>query len=200
MDTVNDPMPCAPSSKRSAHTTRKVCSVMLLLMSVLCGANSLWAQAPHAEESQVKAAFLYNFGKFVKWPNGEIPQSFTICVLGKDPFGPELDSIVSGELVDGKPVAVRRIGGIQDAVGCRILFISTSEQNRLGLILSAVSKMPVLTVSDIPDFIERGGIIQFVLVNGRVRFDVNLGSAEYSGLGMSSELLKVAQRVKRKGD
>jgi hypothetical protein len=68
------------------------------------------------------------------------------------------------------------------------------------LILSAVSKLPVLTVSDMPEFIERGGMIQFVLVGGRVRFDVNLGSTENSGLGMSSELLKVAQRVKRKGD
>jgi hypothetical protein len=177
-----------------------VCSTLLLLISVFCCASSLWGQVPRAEESQVKAAFLYNFGKFVKWPNGQSPQSFTICVLGKDPFGPELDSIVSGELVDGRPVTVRRIAGTQDAAVCRILFISVSEQNRLGLILSAVSKLPVLTVSDMPEFIERGGMIQFVLVGGRVRFDVNLGSTENSGLAMSSELLKVAQRVKRKGD
>jgi len=175
-------------------------STLLLLISVFCWASSLWGQVPRAEESQVKAAFLYNFGKFVKWPNGQSPPSFTICVLGKDPFGPELDSIVSGELVDGRPVTVRRIAGTQDAAVCRILFISVSEQNRLGLILSAVSKLPVLTVSDMPEFIERGGMIQFVLVGGRVRFDVNLGSTENSGLAMSSELLKVAQRVKRKGD
>jgi uncharacterized protein DUF4154 len=194
-------MPCTSDSKQEAHTTgRKLCSTLLLLISVFCWASSLWGQVPRAEESQVKAAFLYNFGKFVKWPNGQSPQSFTICVLGKDPFGPELDSIVSGELVDGRAVTVRRIAGTQDAAGCRILFISASEQNRLGLILFAVSKLPVLTVSDMPEFIERGGMIQFGLVGGRVRFDVNLGSTENSGLAMSSELLKVAQRVKRKGD
>jgi hypothetical protein len=163
-------------------------------------AGSLLAQQPKAEESEVKAAFLYNFGKFVKWPSGAEQPSFTICVLGRDPFGAQLDTIVAGESVGAKPITVRRIAAVQEASSCRILFISASEQSHLNTILPAVAKNSVLTVSDLPQFVERGGMIQFVLDQGRVRFEVNLGSAESCGLSMSSELLKVATHVKRGGD
>jgi len=155
------------------------------------------AQQGHPTELQVKAAYLYNFGKFVRWPadRDPSPKSREICVLGKDPFGAVLDATVAGESMDGRPITVRRLANLPDAPSCSILFVSTSEENRLYTILSAARGLGVLTVSDIPHFAERGGTIGFVVQQGRIRFEVNRDAAEQSHIGLSSELLKVATRV-----
>ncbi len=146
---------------------------------------------------QVKAVYLYKFGAFVQWPNAPAKSSFPVCVLGRDPFGQTLDSTLSGGAIKENPIVTMRISNPQDASQCRIVFISSSEEPRLKSIIQVLGRMPVLTVSDIPHFTDRGGMIEFVLENGRVRFDVNLTSAEKAGLGLSSQLLKVASAVKR---
>jgi uncharacterized protein DUF4154 len=164
----------------------------------LLSAPPLLAQAPTPPtDLQVKAAYLYKFGAFVTWPNAVPTGSFDICILGHDPFGQTLDSTIAGESINGAKLSARRIVSPQEATRCRILFISSSEEGRLREILSAVSNLPVLTVSDMPRFVDRGGGIQFVLENGRVRFDVNVTSAQKAGLALSSQLLKVASAVKR---
>jgi len=164
--------------------------------------TGLLAQQPKPSEYEVKATYLYNFGRFVKWPD-TVParkgDSFPVCVLGRDPFGPILDSTLAGEAVDGKPVELRRISKKQDGGECRILFISSAEEKNLKEILTALDESGVLTVSDMPGFTRRGGMIQFVLEGDRVRFEINLASAENARLVLSSELLKVAASVKRSG-
>src|SRR5574337_341408 len=145
-------------------------------------------------EYEVKAAYLYNFGRFVKWPPTTAPAgdtSFTICVLGQDPFGHALDAALAGERIDGRTVAAKRISKLQDGVNCRILFISSSEDGQVEKILTALDDSAVLTVSDIPQFALRGGIIQFNLEQNRVRFEINLARAERVGLTLSSQLLKL---------
>jgi len=162
----------------------------------------LFAQQPKPNEYQVKATYLYNFGRFVKWPEA-VPagkgDSFSVCVLGQDPFGTILDSTLAGEALDGKPVVLRRLSKTQDAGECRILFISSTEEKHLKEILNTLDESGVLTVSDMPGFTRRGGMIQFVLEGDRVRFEINLASAESARLVLSSELLKVAASVKRNG-
>jgi YfiR/HmsC-like len=178
--------------------------------SLLCviAACTLWPAsgnaAPDEKPSQydVEAAYLFNFGKFVTWP-GDAPASdrpLTICVLGNDPFGPTLDRLVAGEKIGGKAVVDKRISRVEDAPNCSILYISSSETAHLNRILGLVKEAPVLTVSDIPDFAHRGGIIQFVVRDNRVRFTVNLAPAQRDRLTLSSELLKVAVDVKRPED
>jgi hypothetical protein len=160
----------------------------------------LWAQQPKATEFQVKAAYLYNFGRFVQWPDqstGDQAESFEICVLGADPFGPALDATLAGGTINGRNVSAKRIAKPQDIDSCRILFISSSEESHLKEDLAALDKTRVLTVSDIPRFSERGGMIGFILEGNRVRFDVNLDSAQGAGLTLSSELLKVATNVRK---
>ena len=147
-------------------------------------------------EYAVKAAYIYNFGKFAKWPS--VAQTFNICVLGKDPFGGELDRIVLGETIDGKPIVVRRMIDFNHGHDCQILFLSNSERGKLSAILAQVQNLPILTVSDAPDFVERGGMIQFELQNDRVRFSINLRSAREAKLNISSDLLRVASRVEGK--
>lgn len=108
-----------------------------------------------------------------------------------------MDRLVDGERIGGKTVVDKRISRMEDASGCSILYISSSEADRLDRILALLKDVPVLTVSDIPDFADRGGIIQFVLRDSRVRFTVNLAPAQHDRLTLSSELLKVALDVKR---
>lgn len=157
------------------------------------------AQNPKPTQYEVEAAYLFNFGKFVTWPqnNRAANDPFLICVLGDDPFGPILDKTTAGETLNGKKIIDKRISHPQDAVGCSILFVGSSEEQHLARILTVVSDAPTLTVSDLPGFLERGGMIQFVVDNGKVRFKVNLQPTEKDGLALSSELLKVAVGVKR---
>lgn len=159
----------------------------------------LSAQQQHPTESQVKAAYLYNFGKFVRWQSDRAGNSdFLICVLGKDPFGALLDATVEGESIDGRKLTVRRIAKVQDGSSCSILYISSSEESQLPSILSAAQHFGELTVSDIPRFAERGGVIGFVVQQDKIRFEVNRGAAGQSHLALSSELLKVASKLYNK--
>jgi hypothetical protein len=169
----------------------------VLCVSFFPAAGSLRAQQPKASEFQVKAAYLFNFGRFVEWPDQNSTANFEICVLGSDPFGGALDATLAGGTIAGKSVTAKRISSPQEINSCRILFISSSEENRLKEDLQALEKARVLTVSDIPRFSDRGGMIGFVSEGNRIRFDVNLDSATGAGLTLSSELLKVATNVKK---
>lgn len=172
---------------------------MILSWIFLAGPSSN-AQQPKANEFQVKAAYLYNFGRFVEWPDqnaSDKSQPFEICVLGVDPFGPTLDAVLASGNIAGKSVAAKRISKAEEVNSCRIVFISSSEESHLKEVLAALDKTSVLTVSDIPRFSERGGMIGFILDGNRVRFDVNLASAQGARLTLSSELLKVATNVRK---
>ncbi|HSS98748.1 MAG TPA: YfiR family protein [Terriglobales bacterium] len=171
----------------------------LAIMGLLIAASNLWAQNPKPTEYQVKAAYLYNFGRFVEWPanaagKGEL---FNVCVFGKDPFGPVLDHALAGETIGGKSVVARRISLPQESGNCQILFLSSAEEGLLNKIIEAANKEAVLTVSDMPQFSERGGMVQFVVENNRIRFEVNLTAAQNAGLTLRSELLRVATVVKK---
>jgi hypothetical protein len=180
---------------RPAWGSHFLLPVFLFLLSLI--APTALAEEVHPTESQVEAAYLYNFGKFVKWEDERSSRSGSreICVLGKDPFGGVLDSTVAGESIDGKKITVSRPANLQDTSQCSILFVSSSEVNRLGPIFAAAQRSQVLTVSNIPHFAERGGIIEFVIQQGRIRFTVNRRAAEESHMILSSELLKVAVKV-----
>jgi hypothetical protein len=173
--------------------------IALAIAWALVGSSCLHAQQSSPTEYEVKAAYLYNFGKFVEWPAKVTAASelFSICVLGEDPFGASFDATIASESINGKKVVVKRIAKPQDAVSCRILFISSSEESRLKEILAALDDTSVLTVSDISQFTRRGGMIRFVMEANRVRFEVNLTTAEHAGLTLSSQLLKVAISVRR---
>ncbi len=167
-------------------------AVVTLLAS--SGADALQARS----EYELKAAYLYSFGRFVEWPAGDPRASgdFIICVLGSDPFGPALDATVSGVTLRGRKVVGRRLSTAAGAADCHILFISASEERQLETIVGSLAQAGVLTVSDIPRFVGRGGMIQFVVSGGRVRFEIDLRPARDANLTLSSELLRVAAAVR----
>ncbi len=159
-----------------------------------------WAAAQEpAREYRIKAAFVYNFAKFTRWPagsfaNGEAPLDF--CIYGEDPFGGALDA-VAGKTIRGRKVALRRIAAIEASAGCHLLFISTSEAGRLAGILTAVGDRPVLTVAEMPDFARAGGIINLKTnEEDKLGFEINTGTARRAGLRFSSKLLNLAEITK----
>lgn len=154
------------------------------------------ADAP--SEYQVKAVFLYNFSRFVEWPAAAFTSAsapFTMCVFGHDPFGADLDQVVRGEAVNGRPLVVKRVQDATDAATCQILFIHQSEDRRLGEVLSALGRRGTLTVSDLPGSSQRGVMIRLVTERGRVRMRINAESARAADLVISSNLLRSAEIV-----
>jgi hypothetical protein len=152
-------------------------------------------------EYDVKAAYLFDFGKFIRFtPSDEVSkrEGFDICIVGEDPFGHALDEVSSNEQRDGKPVHVVRLRAASDAHGCAIAYISASEGNRIKNDLDELGAREVLTVSDAADFLHYGGMIQFVDVGNHVRFMVNLNSVNSARLSLSSDLLRVALTVNGK--
>jgi len=168
--------------------------------AALACATPAHAQPAQVFDYELKAVYLLNFGRFATWPPaaaGPRDDSFRICVVGRDPFGPSLDETVAGETIAGRPVEAARLSRAEDAAGCHVLFVSDSEDADLVAVLRSVETTGVLTVSDLPQFLERGGMIQFVTERSRVRFAVNLAAVERARLTLSSELLRVAIRVAR---
>lgn len=153
---------------------------------------------PSPTEYQVKAAFLYNFAKFVEWPRhswSDAAEPLVIGVLGQDPFGDGLERIFKANAIAGRRVTVKRSAIIEDLRGCNILFISASEKKRVPQILKSLDRPGVLTVGDARDFTRQGGVIGFTMEDDRVHFEINVDAAARTGLKLSSKLLNVATIV-----
>ena len=166
----------------------------LVLAASLAGATGIAAQS--SGEYDVKAAYLYNFAKFVEWPSEAFPSPdspFAICVLGQDPFGRGLDDIVQGERVEGRPLVVHRLKGWDDAELCHILFVSTSVQEDFDQLLGGHTFRRTLTVGDVPRFLTAGGHISFFLEGSSVRFAIHRANVARTDLKISSKLMRVAR-------
>jgi hypothetical protein len=156
------------------------------------------AGASDVPEYEVKAAFLCNFGKFVEWPSGALldGEAMVIGVLGRDPFGGALDKLSGRVTVQGRRLGVRRVNAMNELGRVQILFIAESKASALPEIIKALGKSPVLTVSDIDGFLDKGGAINLFLDESKVRFSVNLKATQRAGLKVSSQLLNVANGVR----
>jgi uncharacterized protein (UPF0548 family) len=154
------------------------------------------AQAP--SEYQVKAAFLFNFVKFVEWPagvGGGDPGSLRVCVIGEDPFGNALPGVMKGKSFQGRPFEVHHVSSGQEARSCQVLFVSSSEQRNVRSLLRSLQGASVLTVGDTPDDARQGCIIGFLLEDNRVRFEINVKAADLANLKISAKLLSLAKVV-----
>ena len=165
---------------------------------ILASARETFAAADQPSQSDVEAVYLFDFGKFVRWPAGVDQGPLRICVAGTDAFATALRKTVSNETIGARQLDVRLLMHPGDEAGCAILFVEATEHAHVDELLQAVATKPTLTVSDTPDFLSHGGMIQFQLVEKRVRFSINLNAVNRAHLAMSSELLKVALSVKGK--
>ena len=153
------------------------------------------AQGSQPSEYQVKAAFLFNFAKFVEWP----PESFAgetsplvIGILGDSPFGGDLERIIQNKTINNRLIVIKPLSSLAEAKNCHILFISTSEKKRLAEIFDSLRGISVLTVSETDGFTEAGGMINFDWEGKKIRFQINDEAAKKAKLKISSKLLRLA--------
>jgi len=189
--------------RRTRRRTAHAQAVFALLAATL--ANLLGPAAASAEaaslEYAVKANYLYKFGPFVEWPPrvfAGVQAPFNVCVFGADPFGEALDTAVRGQAVAGHRVQVRRLSAITGAPDCHVLYVGPSRAQSPAEVLRLVRGLPILTVTDEAQGVA-GGMVQFVLRDGRVRFGLDMRGAEASGLAISSKLQALATNVRRGG-
>ncbi|HLK47049.1 MAG TPA: YfiR family protein [Bryobacteraceae bacterium] len=171
------------------------CAVVALCCSVLLAAGR---DADEPSEYQVKAAFIYNFVKFVVWPAQTFKSPgdpLMICIVGNDPFNGALEEAVRGKSIDGHPLVVRVAAKIDSTCECQILFVSRAGVKRPQSV-AAMFGSGVLIIGESPGFASKGGVINFKLQDGRVRFEINPEAAEREQLRISSKLLSLAEIVK----
>ncbi len=168
----------------------------LLFLFGAVGTGSAAADPPPLEY-QVKAAFLLNFTKFIEWPAQDFTAAdspISICVLGDAPVGAVLQQMVEGEEVGGRKLTMQRTPS-DPSKSCQVLFVSKSDKE--GTRLIGEMGRGVLTVGEEGDFLARGGMINFIIEDRRVRFDINQRAVERSSLKLSSKLFQVARKVEK---
>ena len=166
---------------------------MLALLFVASGNSGISeVHAQSADEYQVKAAFIFNFAKFVEWPSDGNDGELVVGVVGDDPFGGALDRL-NGNVANGRRLRIKRLRSGDNLKACRILFISNSEERNLKKIMDSVRGSNVLTIGEMAHFNQSGGVIRFIVENHKVRFEINAPAAAQSGLRISSKLLALSK-------
>ena len=168
---------------------------------VIASGGAAAAPEPSVEYA-VKAAYLYKFGEFVEWPSSAFESESspaTLCVVGDDPFGPVLDKAVAGQRISDREITVRRLEDAKAHSGCQVMFVGGNDPEKLAKTIDAVKGEGVLTITDGATGPSAIGIINFVIANNRVRFEIDDGAAATNGLVISSKLLGLASSVKPRG-
>lgn len=197
MDLVNVMVHWLPWALLS-QTRRRLAAWLLALVAVVGdGAGAAWSEVAPELEHSVKAAFLYKFLSFVEWPDGSVAvqRPLTIGVVEAEDIAAELDEIVPGRNVEGKPVSVRRLQGGKLPGDIDLVFVGRSAERDLWRLLPSARQQSTLVVCESVRKLPPGCAINFVLTDGRVRFEISQRAAEDSGLRLSSRLLSVALRV-----
>lgn len=174
----------------------------MALLGVFVQVSSGLAQPPSATEYRVKAAYLYNFTKYIEWPQGAFASAASpvvIGILGDDPFGRLLEETVRGRTSQGRTVTIRRSRRADDLRDCQIVFISASERTEIDATLAILAQRKVVTVCDTGPLFERGVVIRLMVADATVQFEVRLDAAERLGVRFNSRMLEAARKVWRSG-
>lgn len=173
-----------------------IAALMLYLLGI--APTDTGAQPPTLSEYEIKAAFLYNFAKFVEWPAkyfSNASKAFRLCIADANLID-DAFATIRGAAVKGRELEIKEYRGIEDLESCHILFVTRSRDKDLAGIIAAATHNNVLTVGETKGFTQQGGIINFILVEKKVRFEINIDAAKRSGLKISSKLLSLAKIVK----
>jgi hypothetical protein len=189
--------PTAPGSLPTRRR-RTSCWLALCVAGLFAGLATSLAQDSASKEYQIKAAYLYNFAKFVEWPadyftNSQSP--LVIGVFGQNPFGEELKTIAKDHKINGRDIVIKPVATMAEAGGVHLMFFGATEDNQVAGMLAALKKSSVLTVGESQKFVAAGGMINFVREADKVRFQINASAAEQAGLKISAQLLKLAMAV-----
>lgn len=173
---------------------RILACLMLVLLSVL-GPQTL-AQDAKVSESDLKAAFLFNFTTLIEWP----PEAFArddskmvVGVYGDEDFATTLKTLLADKKAHGRPFVVKRLANAADARTCQIVFFRESETRKMGQAYESIKKLPILTVGESEEFLDQGGMFTFFFEDKQLRFEINPATAENAKLTVSSKLLRLAK-------
>src|ERR1700732_494770 len=188
---------------RRSHTI--AVAIVVHALALICAAPSHaaaadGAAAAPAREYEIKAAFLYNFTKFVDWPAATFADAgapIVIGVLGDSPCAQALERLVKDRKVNGRTIVVRRIASAEEAKVTQLLFVGSAQEAQFAALERALQSLPVLTVGESPGFASQGGAIDFVPQGDKIRFEININAAEHAGLKISAQLQKLAAVVHR---
>ena len=168
-----------------------------LKTSLYLGPHNAFAQ--DSREYVLKAGFIYNFTKFIKWPEevakGIENDGLNLCVIGKDPFGKILDQLGQKVGSNSEKISIKRLQLSQNATSCHILFISGSEKSKLKQLLDKIEGLPILLIGDTPQYAQRGVGINFYIDDNKTRFEINRKAVEKRGINISSALLNLARII-----
>lgn len=187
-----------PGEQRtSVRTLRHIeLSIGIALLGISLSVASASAQS--VTDDRVKAAYIFNFAKFIEWP----PQVFTakespmnFCVLGRSPVVDELDSSIGGKSVNGHTIMIKHLHGPDEIKDCHLIFLAASAGKQQQKLIEAAKGSAVLLVAETPGFARSGGTINFITESGRLLFEVNINAAESAHLKISSKLLALARIV-----
>jgi len=175
----------------------------LVIAALVLAAGAATAATPDPSvEYAVKATYLYKFGEFVEWPAASFASDTSpavVCIVGNDPFGATLDKAITGQRIASRAITVKRLKEAAARSGCQVMYVSGKNEAELTKAIEAVRGENVLTVTDGVAGKTPAGIINFVITNNRVRFEIDDGAAAANGLVISSKLLALASSVKPKG-
>ncbi len=171
-----------------------ICAIVLFGLGTGADAGAEKARSARYSEYVVKAAFLYNLAKFTEWPASAFPEPAAplhLCVLGDNPFSAALRAL-DGRTVNVRPLATRHVRDVRDLSGCHVVFVSATGSKRPFQDLNQVESQPLLTVGDSPGFARASGTIGLKIVDGRIKFEINVTSARRKGLWFDVRLLRLA--------
>ena len=183
----------------SAGSRRRLLLAFLGLL-FLGGSASIGADSPISKEYKLKAAFIYNFAGFVQWPAESFASAdspIVIGVFGTNPFGAELEMAVNGRKINGRKIVVMLVQTAAAARQAHLLFVSAAQDSRLDELIGMLKGIPVLTVGESDSFSRQGGMITFTRKDDKLRFEINLDSAQRAGLKISAQLQKLATEIRK---
>lgn len=169
---------------------RRIIAPLTLALGLALAMPSTFGEV--TSESQLKAAYLVNFLKYVEWPGTR--STISICLFGRENLGPYLASY-EGRLIAGRELRIRKVSSLDQLSDCQALFIPDTEEARIGAVLRWVDRQPILTVSDVETFVRDGGAIALIRNEGRLQFDVNAETISRANLKASSQMLRLARQV-----
>lgn len=174
-------------------------TVLGAVAAVLAGGSAWGLLQPQSSPEEVKAAFIYQFTRFVEWPDAAFARPGTpwrVGLLGDPPVEEALEHALRGKRIDRRGFEVRRVGAVENLRGCHIVFVPEAEAHRLPQVLEALRGTPALVVGESQGFAAGGGGVGFVLENRKIRLEINLAAATSAGLKVSSKLLQLARVVR----
>jgi hypothetical protein len=188
----------APAGRLSSWRAIRCMALLAVFLLLLARSTQRTGAQTTAEEYRVKAAFLFHFAQLVDWPpeaQTGTDNSLILCTLGEDPFQGALEGTIAGKAVGNRVMRIRHLGEPQNLQACQILFLGKAQSKRIPLLVTNLHNAPVLTVGETAGFLDAGGMIDFLLEDNKLRFEVNLKAAESADLKIGSRLLVLAQRV-----